>query len=352
MGLLGRFHPDVPGAVCKVIPGDFSMKKILALFAMLAVTMCAGAFAGAYAAEAADTDLLNGEGIEIAFVISDMSEGRNADLIAACAAGAEKLGADFRFCEAAETGGKIKAVEGYVSVGADVIICQITDPGAMQPCIESAQKRGAKFIAYETDAEASDMFFGIDEFALGYSIAENACKWIGDTFAVGETIKVGIANYPDFAFLAVREAGIRAGFAAMCPNAQIVAVQQAGFALEGMEAGEVWARSHPDLNCIVGISDSGVLGICQAFEMAGIDVSGNNEKLGFFGCEADEEAVALIGNDTAFRGTVALDPVGTAENLIQDAVILANGGEVEHDLAFDVILIDRSNCREFQIQIY
>lgn len=86
--------------------------------------------------------------------------------------------------------------------------------------------------------------------------------------------------------------------------------------------------------------------------MAGIDVSGNNEKLGFFGCEADAEALELIRNYTAFRGTVALDPAGAADDLMQNAVILANGGEVEHDLALDVILIDQANCQEFQMRIY
>jgi len=328
------------------------MKKILALALVLVLSLCSCAFAAEVSEHRenfanVDPALLNGEGVEIAFVISDLSNEIFVELMDACNTEAEKLGATFTFAEAQEVIQKIEAIENYTAAGKDVIICHVSDPAAMQPCIAEAQAQGCKFIAYDTDTETSDMFFGADTFTLGYKIAENASRWINETFAADETVKVGIGSYPDFAFLVTREEGIRAGFAELAPNAEVVVAQQAGFVPEGVEVGEVWAQSNPDLNCIVGINDSGIVGIYQAFEMAGIDVSDNNTKLGFFGCDAVGEAMTLIDKQTVFRGTIALDLVGAADVFMGNAVILANGGEVEHDFIFEMVQVDRSNYTQY-----
>lgn len=322
------------------------MKKVLSVLLTLALILALGTCAFASEAEV-DPALLDGTDVQIAFVISDLSNEIFIELMDACKVEAEKLGATFTFCEAQEVVDKITAIENYTSAGMDVILCHVSDPAAMQPSIEEAQAQGIKFIAYDTDTETSDMFFGADNYTLGYKIAENASKWIKENFADDETVKVGIGSYPDFAFLVTREEGIRAGFAELCPNVEIVVSQQAGFVPEGVEVGEVWVQSNPDLNCIVGINDSGIVGIYQAFEAGGIDVSAENTKLGFFGCDATAEAMNLIDKGTVFRGTIALDLVGAADVFMQNAVILANGGEVEHDFIFDMVQVDVTNYQNY-----
>jgi ribose transport system substrate-binding protein len=333
------------------------MKKlvclILSLVLALSMGCCAFAESGLTISDmretlkAAGPELLNGEGVQIAFVISDLSNEIFVELMDACKTEAEKLGATFTFCEAQEVVDKITAIENYTSAGMDIILCHVADPDAMQPSIEEAQARGSKFIAYDTDTATSDMYFGAENFLLGYKIAENACRWINETFAPDETVKVGIGSYPDFAFLVTREEGIRAGFAELCPNAEIVVSQQAGFVPDGVEVGEVWVQAYPDLNCIVGINDSGIVGIYQAFEMGGIDVSAENTRLGFFGCDAVGEAMTLIDKGTVFRGTIALDLVGGADCFMMGAVILANGGTVEHDFIFDMVQVDVTNYEKY-----
>ena len=320
------------------------MKKIWTILLAVVLALALGTCA---LAEDVDPALLNGEGIQIAFVISDLSNEIFIELMEACETEAEKLGATFTFTEAQEVVDKISAIENYTSAGMDVILCHVSDPGAMQPCIAEAQAQGVKFIAYDTDTETSDMFFGADNFELGRIIAENASKWINANFSPDETVKVGIGSYPEFAFLVTREEGIRAGLAEYCPNAEVVVAQQAGFVPEGVGVGEVWVQSNPDLNCIIGINDSGIVGIYQAFEAGGIDVSADNNKLAFFGCDATAEAMNLIGSNTAFRGTIALDLVGAADVFMQRAVILANGGTVEHDYIFDMVQVDTSNYEQY-----
>lgn len=319
------------------------MRRILSglLVLTMALVLCTGAFADA------QKDQLDGTGVKIAFVISDLSNEIFIELMQACKTEAEKLGATFTFCEAQEVADKIAAIENYTSAGMNVIISHVSDPDAMQPCIAEAQAQGIKFFAYDTDTATSDMFFGADNYQLGYKIGENASKWINANFTADEKVKVGIGSYPEFAFLVTREKGIRAALAELSPNAEVVVAQQAGFVPEGVEVGEVWVQSNPDLNVVCGINDSGIVGIYQAFEAAGIDVSANNNKLGFFGCDATAEAMKLISANTAFRGTIALSLVSAADIFMKDAVILANGGTVEHDYIFDMVEVDTSNCAEY-----
>lgn len=318
------------------------MKKLLSVLLALVLLMGVCAFA-----EDVDPELLNGEGIQIAFVISDLSNEIFIELMDACQVEAEKLGATFTFTEAQEVPDKITAIENYTSAGMNVILCHVSDPDAMQPSIAEAQAQGVKFIAYDTDTATSDMFFGASNYELGRNIAENASKWVNEHFSPDETVKVGIASYPDFAFLVTREEGIRDGLAEFCPNAEVVVAQQAGFVPEGVAVGEVWVQSNPDLNLVVGINDSGVIGIYQAFDAAGIDVSANNDKLAFFGCDATAEAMNLIGSETAFRGTIALALVSAADIFMQGAVILANGGTVDHDFIFDMVQVDLTNYEQY-----
>ena len=319
------------------------MRRILCgLVALVMVfVLSTGAFAEA------QKDLLDGTGVKIAFVISDLSNEIFIELMEACKTEAEKLGATFTFCEAQEVVDKIAAIENYTSAGMNVIISHVSDPDAMQPCIAEAQAQGIKFFAYDTDTATSDMFFGADNYQLGYKIGENAAKWINANFSPDEKVKVGIGSYPAFAFLVTREEGIRAALTELAPNSEVVVAQQAGFVPEGVEVGEVWVQSNPDLNVICGINDSGIVGIYQAFDAAGIDVSAGNNKLGFFGCDATAEAMKLISAGSAFRGTIALSLVSAADIFMKDAVTLANGGTVEHDYIFEMVEVDTSNCAEF-----
>lgn len=283
-------------------------------------------------ASSGTTAEMDGEGIKIAFVISDLSNEVFIELMDACEAEATARGAEFTFQEAQEVSDKITAIENLSNAGYDVIISHVSDPDAMQPAIEQAQANGSKFIAYDTDTETSDAFFGADNTELGKQIGYMAGDWINETFDSSETVKVGVCSYPPFNFLVVREQGIIDGLAEVAPNAEIVVSQQAGFVPEGVDVGEVWLQSNPDLNCIVGINDSGVVGVYQSFVAGGIDPK--DEKIGMFGCDASGEAMRLIGEDGIFRGSISTNLVKTAPQFIDKAIKLANGEEVEHDYFF------------------
>lgn len=285
-----------------------------------------------------------GEGIKIAFVISDLSNEVWIELLNACQDKADEIGAEFTFEEAQEVEQKIVAIENLTNAGYDVIISHVSDPDAMQPAISAAQEKGIKFIAYDTDTETSDAFFGNDETVLGRKIGSLAAKWINDTFDSGETVKVGLANYPEFNFLVIRENGIRAALEEEAPNAEIVVAQQAGYVPEGVEVGEVWMQSAQDLDCVVGINDSGILGIYQSFVAAGVDPK--DEKIGFIGCDGTGEALKLISEGGIYRGSISVNMLEAAGPFIETSVKLAKGEEVEHDFFFRLEEITPENVAE------
>jgi hypothetical protein len=57
--------------------------------------------------------------------------------------------------------------------------------------------------------------------------------------------------------------------------------------------------------------------------------------------------MTLIDKGTVFRGTIALDLVGGADCFMMGAVILANGGTVEHDFIFDMVQVDVTNYEKY-----
>lgn len=285
-----------------------------------------------------------GEGVKIAFVISDLSNEVWIELLNACQVRADEIGAEFTFEEAQEVEQKITAIENLTNAGYDVIISHVSDPDAMQPVISAAQEKGIKFIAYDTDTETSDAFFGNDETVLGRKIGSLAAKWINETFDSSETVKVGLANYPEFNFLVIRENGIRAALEEEAPNAEVVVAQQAGYVPEGVEVGEVWMQSAQDLDCVIGINDSGILGIYQSFIAAGVDPK--DEKLGFFGCDGTGEALKLISEDGIYRGSISVNMIEAAAPFIDTSVKLAKGEEVEHDFFFRLEDITLENVAE------
>lgn len=327
--------------------------------AVLCITMTAALLAGCgtgsakkdekkedkkVASEKAKQESDEGKGVKIAFVISDLSNEVWIELLNQCKAEADKIGAEFTFKEAQEVEQKITAIESLANAGYDVIISHVSDPDAMQPSIEAAQKKGVKFIAYDTDTKTSDAFFGNDETVLGNRIGSLAAKWINENFKKDEKVKVGLANYPEFNFLVTREKGIREAMKKDAPNAEIVAAQQAGYVPEGVEVGEVWMQSVKDLNCVVGINDSGIIGIYQSFLAAGVDAK--DKKIGFFGCDGTQEALKLLKEGGIYRGTVSVNITSAAQPFIETSVKLAKGEKVEHDYYFTLEDITLDNVDE------
>ena len=101
------------------------------------------------------------------------------------------------------------------------------------------------------------------------------------------------------------------------------------------------------MNVVVGINDAGVLGVYETFNAAGID----GEKLGMFGGDAVDDALAALKAGGTFRGTVSTEMLPNAHQFIDMAVELAENGKVEErELYFPMKTITVDTVDEFMAE--
>jgi ribose transport system substrate-binding protein len=283
--------------------------------------------------------------ISIAFVVSDLSNPFFAKLVDKMKAYADEKGFQFTAQECIEDSDKIDAIENFTSSGTDVIIVHVSNADALKNAALNAEKQGVRVISYDTDIEGTSAFVGIDNHEYGYAIGKNAAEWINETFDPSEEVKVGVCTYPDFPFLVVREQGIEDALNDISPNAKVVVSAKAGETPGGVDVGDAWVQSNPDLNVVVGINDSGVLGVYQAFKAAGLT---NNDKIGFFGGDAVDEALSAIKEGGAFKATVSTNMLLHYEYFLDAACTLAINGKLENrEILFPLTKVDISNVDEY-----
>ena len=257
-------------------------------------------------------------------------------------------GVTFTAKECPEISDKITGIENFVQSGCDVIICHVTDADALKDAATSAEDAGVRFISYDSDIDGTSGFIGIDNHEYGYAIGKNAAEWINDNFEENEKVKVGVCNYPDYPFLVTREEGILDALKELAPNANVEVTAKAGYTPEGVDVGDAWVQSNKDLNVVVGINDAGVLGVYESFKSAGI----KNDKLGMFGGDAVDDALAAIEEGGAFKATVSTNMLKNANYFIDMAVELAKNGKLEErEKLFPLEGITADNVAEYKKSI-
>ena len=282
--------------------------------------------------------------IKIGFAVSDMSDAFFAHLVQNIQDYADEVGVTLTVKEAPEIIDKITAIENFVESGCDTVICHVTDADALKDAAMSAEEAGVHFVSYDSDIEGTDGFIGIDNFEYGYAIAKNAAEWINENLADLEEVKVGVCNYPDYPFLVVREEGILAALEEISPNAKVVVSAKAGYTPEGVDVGDAWVQSNPDLNVVVGINDAGVLGVYEAFKSAGIE----RDDLAMFGGDAVDDALTALKDGGAFKATVSTNMLKHANMFVDMSIELAQKGELENrEVFFPLLPITAENVDEY-----
>lgn len=322
------------------------MKKLVkklfsvALIAAMAFSLVACGSSG----DGAEESEGEADGVKIGFVVSDMSDAFFAHLVENMQADAEAKGVTLTVKECPEIADKVTGIENFVQGGCDTIICHVTDADALKDAALAAEEAGVKFISYDSDIEGTSGFIGIDNYEYGYAIGKNAAEWINENFDESETVKVGVCNYPDYPFLVVREEGILAALEELAPNSEVVVSAKAGYTPEGVEVGDAWVQSNPDLNVVVGINDAGVLGVYETFNAANI----KGDKLGMFGGDAVDDALTALQEGGTFKATVTTNMLLHADYFIDAAIELAENGTLEErEILFPLDPITADNVEEY-----
>jgi len=295
------------------------------------------------AAGGAETTKANAD-ITVAYVTGALTTQIFRDQVQALQAYSDQIGIKFLYTAEEETSAQITACENYISMGVDVLMVHVGDAQTFTDIMKEAQAAGVKWFSYDTNIEGSDAYYGWKNYDLGYAIGKNASEWVNKTFTADETIYAASNNYPSLPFLIEREQGYKDAINELCKcKVEWVTEAVGGTTDNGVTAGENYLQCGYKLNLVVGINDSGLVGVYQAFDAAGY----GNDKVAIFGCDSDPEALDAIAADTIYRGTVNTGLVKLAPDFINICVDLANGKEGgEHWGDFTAITID--NVADFQ----
>jgi ribose transport system substrate-binding protein len=296
---------------------------------------------GAAASSAADRALKNSD-IKIGFSIATLTNPIWVDMYRNMQKKAEEFGVQLFVNDANNiTATQITGIENFITMGCQVIIVHAFDYEAAIPIVEEAKSKGIKVIAYDVRLPGADAFCGVNNTILGEYLGNMAGEWINEN--VGGNGIVGICGVPTITAILERENGIKAGIMETAPNSKIVSSVAPLSVADAVSEGENFLQAHPDINCVVSITDAFSLGVFEAFIAAG--KSGAN--IGIFGCDAVPDALDAIALGDIYRGTLFLDAVMVGGRMVEIAVSLAKDEPFDPEIPMNIQPVTFENVREF-----
>lgn len=236
---------------------------------------------------------------------------------------------------------QISAIENFISSGCQSIIVCAVDANALSNVLTSAKEKGIKIVSVFEQPEA-DVTLGSDDYTLGYKLGEAAGRWISKNLADQETVQAAIFNYDKIASVINRRQGIEDGLKANASNVDIVASVEANEPAPGLDAAETLLQAYPDLQCILGINDAGVIGAYEAFAAKGVDES----KYILGGIDATPDGLAKVAEGGMFRVTVDQQPYNLGERMVEESLNLINGDPTQ-PIVPDYLAVTEENIADF-----
>jgi ABC-type sugar transport system substrate-binding protein len=219
-------------------------------------------------------------------------------------------------------------LENCINANAKVIIFQNIAEDAYADILQRAKDRGIILGSYDNPTKIAHYTSVASNYELGLTIGRETGRWVQ---ANPGSKKVAICNGDILDFLVVRKEGMIAGLKETCPSATIVADILAGTVPMGVTAGENILQAHPDIQAVMGINDSGPVGVMEAFKAAGMNFEKN--RIGLFGCDASEDGLRCLRENDMFLATIDVDVVNQVVQLYERCIKMALTGQYEADKA-------------------
>ncbi len=161
---------------------------------------------------------------------------------------------------------------------------------------------------------------------------------------LGNKGEVLIINNPAIVSVVDREKGFTEKLAVIAPDVKIVASQSGDSKREKAQAvAEDLLQAHPDAVGIFAVNDEMALGALQA-----VIAAGRQDKMSIIGFDASSEGISEIAKgNSAFKATVAQDPVGMGKIVTKTALSVLKGEKVEKFIPVPVVLVDSSNYTNY-----
>lgn len=113
---------------------------------------------------------------------------------------------------------QITAFENLIADGTDGIIVSPIDQTALTPSVEAAVEAGISVISGNQFVEGSEAFVTVPEYDYGFTIGEEAGKWIKEK--LDGKAEVAIFDYPELESIIDRGNGIQDGILSVAPGCE------------------------------------------------------------------------------------------------------------------------------------
>jgi ABC-type sugar transport system substrate-binding protein len=155
--------------------------------------------------------------------------------------------------------------------------------------------------------------------------------------------EVLVINNPAIVSVVDREKGFAAKLAEIAPGIKIVASQSGESKREKAQAvAEDPLQAHPN---VVGIFAERRDG---AWPLQAVTAGGRQDKISIVGFDASSEGLKEIAEgDSAFKASVAQDPVQIGKIVTQTASSVLKGDKVDKLIPVPVVLVDKSNYANY-----
>lgn len=308
-------------------------KKIMTLFAAAAlITSSISTSVGAYAADST-AEALNakGEKIKLGCIMDQASTQVISAMGNAMVDEAEKLGAegDLVFFDM-NVATMVSQIENFIDSGYDAILVEPLNSNDGIEALQKAHDAGIKVITFDTipNCDYDYSFTGNNE-EIGYHIGSAAAKWAkANLVDKGIDPVIGLVEYKESEFLTARANGIRKALEEQLPEGKIVITGSGTSETEGIEDGENFLVSYPDINVVCTINDDTAHGVYQAFSAAGY---ADAQDRGIFSCDGTEQSKKYVSEGGVFKCVVDLELTHVARMMVDCAVQDLTGATVEYE---------------------
>ena len=233
---------------------------------------------------------------------------------------------------------QVAAVETFISLGVDAIVCQPLDYTGAIPAVAMANDAGIPFVAINSEIGGDGTFTYVG--SLNYDAGAIEGDYMAKVLPENAKI-VYLRGTEGMDHTIQRRKGIQDTLLDVRPDVELLAEQTALYdRAEGMMVMEDWIQAFPQIDGVLSANDQMALGALEALKGAGI------EGVMIAGIDGTTEAKQNVKNGT-FAITVLQDAVAQAQTSCDVALKLIAGEKVEPRVIIPFKPITAENVDEY-----
>jgi ribose transport system substrate-binding protein len=190
----------------------------------------------------------------------------------------------------------------WIQEGVSAIEAVASDPNVFENLASQARAKNIPFVTYAGILKNESGHLTWPHYTSGYLMGKFAADWVNAH--LGGKAEVAVLTWQQAAWGQQRLAGVKAALKKYAPGARIVAEQDAITAPDAAAATDTILQAHPDLNVLLGTTESSATGAYSAF--LSNHHSATDPKICIVGADGSPQNIDRIRRGTIFRGDIGL----------------------------------------------